>query len=271
MSALVDLKQVSGLELKLDTKNFRLSFGEGLTSPIPALRTLQEMQEVLLGKGIGQPGELYYMYRDVHLIKDADLLKKNNLRYDVTVIRPERLSKELMKTAGHYHPGNFGELYEVLQGEAFCLLQEPDPQDYRILKDVILVRARRGQKIVIPPGYGHILVNPGPGCLVTSNWVSSAFSSEYQLYKEAGGAAYFLVSKAPDKIEFIRNAFFGQLPEIRFMEPAERIDKFGLAENEPIYPLVSQNVQKLDFLNHPQNYDYSDVFKGALDKLYFLK
>jgi glucose-6-phosphate isomerase len=258
----IDLKRTSGLELKLDIKSFQLSFGGGLIAPIPAIRNIQEMHEVLLDKGIREPQDLYYMYRDVHLAQDADSLKRNNLRYDVTVIRPDRLGRELMKTAGHYHPGSFGELYEVLQGKAFCLLQKPSPKDYRMIEDVILVEARAGQKIVIPPGYGHILTNPGPGCLVTSNWVSSRFSSEYELYKEAAGAAYFLVN-ATDKLEFVKNSFFKQLPPIRFVKPAKKLDRFGLCENNPIYPIVTDDAKKLNFLNYPQNYDYADIFSAV--------
>jgi glucose-6-phosphate isomerase len=256
---MVSLKKTSGLDLSLDTQSCHLSFGKELVAPMPAIRSLEQMQEVLLDPDIKNPQELYYMYRDVHILKDTQLLKENKLRYDVTVIKPDCLGRELMKTAGHYHEGIFGELYEVLEGRAFCLLQKPDPGDYRTILDVILVEAKAGQKIVIPPGYGHILVNPGPGCLVTSNWVSSAFTSQYELYKVARGAAYYLVS-VKDKLEFTKNPFFKQLPEIIFAQPAKRIDKFGLEDNTPIYPLVSSDADKLKFLNYPDKYDYSDVF-----------
>lgn len=261
MSALLDLRRTSGLDLKLDTENRKLIFGKGLTVILPAVRKIEEMQEVLLDSSLPKPEELYYMYRDVHPVKDTDLLKKNNLRYDVTVIKPDRLGRELMKTAGHYHQASFGELYEVLAGEAFCLLQKPNLQDYRIIEDVILVKAHAGEKIVIPPGYGHILVNPGPGYLVTSNWVSSAFSSKYELYKEAGGAAYFLViADADDRLEIVENAFFKQLAPIKFAQPAKELERFGLKENNPIYPIITEDAKKLEFLNYPQGYDYSDIF-----------
>lgn len=257
--SVLSLKKTSGLDLNLDTKSCFLNFGKGSTAPKVAIRSLQQMKEVLLDPDIRTPEELYYMYRDVHMVEDAELLKTNKLRYDVTVIKPDSLGRELMKTAGHYHEGIFGELYEVLFGEAFCLLQKPDPRDYRVILDVILVEAQAGQKIVIPPGYGHILVNPGPGCLVTSNWVSSAFTSQYELYKVGKGAAYYLVN-AKGKLEFAKNPFFKQLPEIIFAKPAKIIDKFGLADNKPIYPLVKNDAQKLNFLNYPDKYDYSDVF-----------
>lgn len=261
MNALLDLKRTSGLDLKLDTKSFQIIFGKDLTAPSAAIRNIREMQEVLLGPDINQPEELYYMYRDVHLLKDAQLLKKSNLRYDVTVIKPDRLGRELMKTQGHYHPDSFGELYEVLEGRAFCMLQKPHPLDYRVIEDVVLVQAVAGGKIVILPGYGHVLINPGPGSLVTSNWVSSCFNSEYELYKTARGAAYFLVVGSRKKLEFIKNPFFKQLSPIRFVQPAKELDRFGLKENNPIYPIITRDTKKLEFLNYPKQYDYSDIFK----------
>jgi glucose-6-phosphate isomerase, archaeal len=261
MSTPLDLRQASGLDIKLDTQSQKLIFGKGLVFPEPAVRAIGDMREVLLDSQLDKPQELYYMYRDVHGVRDEGLLKKNHLRYDVTVIKPDRLGREWMKTAGHYHEASFGELYEVLSGEAFCLLQKPNLDDYRIIEDVILVKAKAGQKIVIPPGYGHILINPGPAELVTSNWVSSAFSSQYELYKVAHGAAYFLLGvDTSGEAETIKNSFFKQLPNIKFVQPAKELERFGLKENSPIYPVIIRDAGKLDFLNHPDKYDYSDIF-----------
>lgn len=261
MSRLLDLKQNSGLDINLDLSANKLIFGAGLTSPQAAIRTIREMQEVLMDKTIEGPRDLYFMYRDVHRISDQLELEKNKLRYDVTLIKPDCLGRELMKTAGHYHPGSFPELYEIVAGRALCLLQKPGHADFSVIEDVILAQAKAGEKIVIPPGYGHILINPGPGHLVTSNWVSSCFNSEYGLYKKAGGAAYYAAGPA-EKPEFIKNPFFKQLPPIKFVRPAQEIKKFGLVIGLPIYPIISNDAIKLDFLNNPEKYDYQDVFIG---------
>ncbi|MFH0763293.1 MAG: glucose-6-phosphate isomerase family protein, partial [Candidatus Omnitrophota bacterium] len=189
---IIDLKELCGLEIKLDSQGQELVFAEGLNFSKPGVRTLGQMREVLLDKEIRSPQEFYYMYRDVYRIEDKAFLEKNHLRFDVTMIKPDYLGKEFMKTAGHYHPGDFGELYEVVHGRCYCLLQRYGPQEYRDIEEVIIVEAGAGDKIVIPPRFGHILINPGPKHLVTSNWVSSVFSSEYELYKEAQGAAYFV-------------------------------------------------------------------------------
>ncbi|MDD4908871.1 MAG: glucose-6-phosphate isomerase family protein [Candidatus Omnitrophica bacterium] len=267
MDTLLDLKHTSGLDLKLDVKTARLLIGEGLTKPEPAIRTIDEMREVLADSSVKEPRDLYFMYRDLHATADNALLEKYKLRYDVTVIKADHLGGEFMKTAGHYHPGNYGELYEVLTGSAICVLQKCDLKDDSIIEDVIAVSAKAGEKIVIPPGYGHILVNPGPGFLVTSNWVSSLFASEYQLYKKAKGAAYFLFDpqgKAGESVRYSANKYFKELTAVRHALAAPKLDRFGLKKDSPIYPLIRVSPEKLDFLNRPMDFDYKDIFTYIL-------
>lgn len=260
-----DLSKTSGLEIKLDLNKNELVFGKGINFSKPAVRTLLQMREVLLDKEIKEPQELYYMYRDVYRIADKSLLERNLLRYDVTVIRSDSLGRELMKTAGHYHPGNYGELYEVLYGHCFCLMQRASIGDHQAIEEVLLVEASAGEKICIPPGFGHILVNLGPEQLVTSNWVSSLFSSEYDLYKKGGGAAYFII-KANGKLEFMPNPYYKKTAEIKLLKPAAVIEQFGLAKGKPIYPMITREAGKLAFLNRPLDFDYGDIFAEALNK-----
>lgn len=262
----VNLNKNCGLDIKLDSQKHGLVFGKGINFSSVGIRTLAQMQEVILDKGIQEPKELYYMYRDVYGISHKPLLDKYKLRYDLTLIKPDCLGRELMKTAGHYHPGIFGELYEVVYGRCFCLLQRPNTADHRTIEEVIVCKAGAGQKIVIPPGFGHILINPGPDYLVTSNWVSSNFSSEYELYKQAKGAAYLVLKSSIGELEIIANPYFKKLPKIKFVRPSEHIDKFGLVENSPIYPLIIQDAAKLDFLNRPLDFTYQDVFVEALKR-----
>ena len=266
---LVDLRDKCGLGLKLDTEKPEIIFDGDLKASPPAIRTMDQMQDVLLDKDIKEPSELYFMYRDIYDLSDKSILEKHKLRYDVTMIKPLSLGREFMKTAGHYHPENFGELYEVVSGRCFCLLQRFHPAEFRIIEEVILVEAISGQKILIPPGFGHILINPGPDYLVTSNWVSSVFSSQYELYKRGGGAAYFVIASGETldltpsmKVgaKFIINKHFKQVADISFVRPAKRIERFGLAEGKPMYNLIKEVPRALDFLNHPLDYEYKDVF-----------
>ena len=126
-------------------------------------------------------------------VQDKELIAKYGLRYDVTVIRPGQIGREFIKTAGHYHPlkpqteFSYPEVYEVLAGKAHYLLQtEPDEDGI----DAILIEAVAGDKVLIPPGYGHITINPGQEYLIMSNWVAADFSSIYGPIKELGGGAF---------------------------------------------------------------------------------
>ena len=52
-----------------------------------------------------------------------------------------------------------------------------------------------GERIFIPPGYGHVTINPSDHrTLVMANVVSNAFSSEYWLYEVMCGGVYYGLS-----------------------------------------------------------------------------
>ncbi len=53
---------------------------------------------------------------------------------------------------------HYPELYEVLKGDANYLLQRA--QNEERVDEVILVKATRGDKVIIPPNYGHVTINP---------------------------------------------------------------------------------------------------------------
>lgn len=256
---MIDLSSFLGLNIKFDEKQYRLILGEDIIYREPGIRTIEQMKDVMADSGVASPKELYFMYRDVYSLKDSEIIKQHKLRFDVTVIKPDKLGKEFMKTAGHYHPKDYPELYEVVYGEALCLQQRPDEKDFRKIKEVIVVKAGQGQKILCLPYFGHILINPGNKPLITSNWVSSEFSSEYELYKESRGAAYYAFN-GMGNTDWQKNDFFTQLPKITFLAPNDNIAEFGLETGKPMYSLINE-LKKLDFLNYPEKYTYDSAFK----------
>ncbi len=197
--------------------------------------------------------ELYYMYRQLSLSKtDASAMKEHGLRYDITVIPPRMLGCEYVKTAGHYHPQvpgknvTFPEIYEVLSGEAHYLLQKPEDDG---IQDVILVKAGEGDKVIIPPDYGHLTINASNKILKMANWVAQNFESIYLPIKEKGGGAYFLLDKG-----MMKNQRYVYVPEIRVHEPPD-LSEFGLPKNKEMYGLV-RDLKKLEFLTKPHEYGW---------------
>jgi len=65
----------------------------------------------------------------------------------------------------------------------------------------------------MPPGYGHVTINPGRKELKMSNLVSSKFASIYQPYKDRHGGAYYELETG-----FVENKNYGKPPELRITE-----------------------------------------------------
>ena len=243
-----ELSAVSGLPIKLEGS--KVVFGEGMRQVVPNVRTWEQIKTVFIDKAAKPPEEFYFMYRNVMLEKDNAFWEKNNLRYDITVIPFFMVGKEFDKTLGHFHakvPGSeyrYPEVYEVLQGTAHYLFQND--------KDVIFVEAKQGDKVVIPSGYGHITINPGPEILVMSNITESNFSSEYGPIKEKHGGIYFETTDG-----WIKNENYENIPEMRKFS-AKEVPEFGLT-NEPMYPNCINNPEKFDWLKNPEK--YLEIFK----------
>jgi len=172
------------------------------------------------------------------------------LRYDYTIIPPAKVGTEFIKTFGHYHPKangiSYPEIYEVLKGEALFVLQKPRKDG---IEDVIVVRAREGEKVIVPPDYGHVTINPTNKELRTANWVYNRFSSIYGPYRNSRGACYYYTEDG-----WIENPNYKGVPEIRFAKPKKVLD---LSKSEEMYRLI-KDPERLMFLIKPEK--YMDVF-----------
>ena len=234
-----------------------LKFGGRTFSP--DVRKLGDMKEVVLDKrflaSANMEMELYYMFREVSKNEeDKKRIKERELRYDITIIPPNTLGAEFVKTAGHYHPllpgsqMTYPEMYEVLEGEAHYLLQRREEErGTEKITDVIVVKAKEGDKVIIPPNYGHVTINPSETTLKMANWVARTFSSIYEPIRVKGGAAYFELTNG----EYIKNEKYGAVPDIRFLKPEDTwIKQIKLNNEVAMYELLREP-EKLQFLINP--------------------
>jgi len=216
--------------------------------PNPDVRTVDGMRAVLADPDCTASAPLYFMYRNLARNKDDQIwLSGHDLRYDITVIPPCTLCGEYVKTKGHYHPdapGGYGypELYQVLAGSAHFLLQKKD------LSDIVVISADQGDVVPVPPGYGHVTINPSDKKLVMANLVSQAFLSEYTFYEKMHGAAYYEMEGE----NWVKNVNYPPVPALRFIA-ADDIPNLRTEHGKPIYDLIGTE-GKLDFLNYPEKF-----------------
>ncbi len=211
----------------------------------PDVRRLSDIKGLLYDKAYEETAadfDLYYMYRDLSKNAfDKEKIASHHLRYDITIIPPNMLGKEYIKTAGHFHPNfsnsnlSYPEIYEVLEGCATYFMQKDD------FSDTYVVEASAGEKVIIPPNYGHITINRKKERIVMGNWVCSDFSSQYGPIKEKGGGAYFLTING-----WIKNPKYENHPPLRTISCPDYKD-IGIEKGIPMYSLID-NLKIFKFL-----------------------
>ena len=223
----------------------------------PEIRMAEDLKPVLMEPDLLKENfPAYFMYRDLYESEeDRKKIVDSSLRYDVTVIPPAKVGREYIKTYGHYHPKvnevSYTEVYEVIEGRAIYLLQKREGGDNRIV-DVLAVLAEKGDKVVIPPDYGHVTINPSDEVLKMANWVCRDFSSIYEPYRKLRGGCYYYTDEG-----WVKNENY-DVPEIRIVKPVIP-DWLCISKKENMYSLVN-DIDVLKFLVDPTCVEY-EVFE----------
>jgi len=216
----------------------------------PDIRTFGQMRPVLCKPdsktSLSPDSPTYFMYRGAE--------EFGSVRYDITRIPPLDLCGERNKTFGHSHPKSrsgtaYPEIYEVLQGSAHFLLQKVSQLG---VADAALLSAIKGDKLLIPPGYGHVTINAGKGELLLANLVCSQFSSDYSLFAHQRGACFYEMKDG----KLVRNKNYGADFELRKGTAAKFSSSFGCFAPFAKQSLLSAAAdhKNIEFLEKPETF-----------------
>ncbi len=202
---MVDLKILEDMRIKFGDLIFEFD-----------VRKADEIKLVLYEESnIDDEEVLYYMFREVAKNeKDAEIIRKYNLRHDITIIPPRIIGKEYVKTLGHVHVPDAPEIYYVIEGKAHFLMQKVE--GLKVL-DVYLVEAEAGDSVVIPSGYGHVTINPEDKTLIMGNWICRDVKGDYSMFKKLRGACYYELTEG-----LVKNKNYEEVPEIRIIKAESR-------------------------------------------------
>ena len=256
-----DLSALAGIPVKFDPECLHIAFGPEVRDPLYGTRSADQMRRVLLDPDCALPEVIYWMLRDLGLKSLPDFKQTAHLRYDISVFRGCPFGREFMKTSGHYHPYKphsgtaWPEVYEVLEGTALYLLQKVNdislgPCEVEVL-DAIIVEGRPGDKVIMPPEYGHVTINAHPEALVMDNWVSSDFGSVYGKVEEARGFAYYYLH-GDGSPRWVRNPLYRKpLPPLR-RAVVKQVPELGLVECTPMFISCARDPGRFQWLNNPE-------------------
>ena len=239
---------------------------ELIKNHLPEIRFLYDLKDVLYDQNWLKTApnlKVYYMYRDLAAnAKEHQQIKDYGLRYDITIIDGHLLGSEFPKTLGHDHGRvpetnlTYPEIYEVLEGQAYHLIQK---QKQGLVEDVFIVKAKKGDKVIIPPNYGHVTINASSQELKAANWTFRNFQSDYSVLKEKHGACYYALSDKENSINWLKNDNYQSVPPLKIFQATDFVNlllKLAIDPSKEMYRLVD-DLEKLDFLKSPQKYDWS--------------
>lgn len=194
-----------------------------------AARDHQKMTEVLMYPEAQGPEIHYYM------IRGGD--KKTN----VTVWEVGTVGGEYIKTYGHYHIGHLDETYNIAEGEGIVLLQKRlgeesgNPVDDEI-EAFYAIPVKQGDRVYIPSGLGHLVVNTGKTWLVTFDDspvnmaeidpVSLPGHADYEAVKKMRGFAYYIIEENGQPT-LVKNPTYKSVPEPQWFTVEKYSQKVG--------------------------------------------
>lgn len=218
---------------------------KGMRHPDISQRMIFDMKPVFKNQETVKNDSIYYtVYRNLEILG-------GKLRYDITVLPQKIVGREFTKTFGHYHKDVSPELYEVLEGRAYFLLQryEKNPAE---IQEVYIVEAVAGEKAIMPPGFGHFSVNIGKNDLVLANWIGLG-DYDYNLFKNLHGGCYYIVDGGQN-IEFAKNPNYKSVPELKKLKLRD-LPELGI-KNDKDHPIwdLKNDPKKLEWLSKPKKY-----------------
>jgi len=240
---------IFGTDIILEDKG-TLVFVEGIISPGESeIRKLKDALPVYYYRETPNENPLYYRYKNICFKQDEEVFKEYNLRYEITVLFPGKIGKEFIKTAGHFHPlkntgkETYPEYCEVLTGEAIFLLQKNGRNNE--VEEIIAIEAKVGDKVYIPPNYGHITINPGDNFLVISSLAATSIDSSQEPFMEKSGAAYFYVETESGKDDWIKNPEYKNSVGLKIKTAPNIEHPLNDVSDKPIYQA---------FIDKPQHF-----------------
>jgi glucose-6-phosphate isomerase len=249
----VDLRAACGLPVSFDLDTCELDLGAELNSPSYCIRRFQDLAPVWAHPENGVEGVAYRYTAGLHLKGDESVWRSANVVYGIVIFSPGMQGGEYVKSSGQYHPpcppSNMAtpEIYTVLSGIGHFLLQKASPP-YNKIEDVVMVEVRPGESFVVPPDYGHLQINPGPGPLVFSYVVMDGMKGVYDPFKERGGAMYF--EMADEKNRYVFNPRYGAKLPLRIVRASD-INQLPWMKAGVNYQAVRDRLPELKFLTDP--------------------
>src|ERR1035437_9130271 len=246
----------TGLDLAIDAATMGFRYGVDVRGPKPEFRTLDAIRPSLLDPMCTGPSPVYSIAMDVRRAEDEVDLNVRCLLFGVVAYAPGRLGREPVRSQGHVHAiaphsgWSPPELFEIWEGRAIVYAQEFTTDDPG---RCIAVAAGPGEKIVVPPGWAHAVINADSRRrMVFGAWCDRQYAFEYKSMRAHGGPAYFPIVAADGTIGWIANDRYRAAGLNQ--RKSRSYPELGLDPIAPIYAQYCKSSQTVEWVAQPQRF-----------------
>jgi glucose-6-phosphate isomerase len=235
----------------------QFTYDDGVFGPQPEFRRLDDIRRSLRDPKCSGPDPVYSIVMDVGRHQHRAELERRMLLFGVVVYSAGQLGEEPVRSQGHIHAiaphcgWSTPELFEIWEGRAIIFAQESADQNPG---RCFAINANPGDKVVVPPGWAHSVINADPGNrMMFAACCDRQYGFVYDKIRERHGLARFPVFDAARNIAWepnpsYRSSDLSSEPSIRGPRPYPEL---GLHANTPIYQQFADNPESLQWVSEP--------------------
>ena len=241
------------LDVTIDPSTMEFRYGPGTLGPKAEFRTLDAIRPSLLDPQCLGPSPVYSIAMDVRREQDEEDLKTRFLLFGVVAYAAGKLGNEPVRSQGHVHalaPHNGWsppELFEIWEGRAIIFAQEFTTDNPG---RCIAVTAEPGEKVVVPPGWAHCVINADvERRMVFAAWCDREYGFDYTGVRAHGGLAHFPLADSNGTVTWTAN---NRYRASELMERSSRdYPELGLASEGSIYRQYCRHPESVQWIAQP--------------------
>ena len=201
---------------------------------------------------------MYSIVMDVGRREHHDELARRMLLFGVVIYAAGQLGEEPVRSQGHIHAvaphcgWSTPELFEIWEGRAIIYAQESADDDPG---RCFAVTAGPGDKIVVPPGWAHAVINADPDArMMFGAWCDRQYGFVYDAIRAHHGLAWFPILDV--RPWTVSRRFTGSqilligLGDLSIRGP-RAYPELGLDPSTPIYQQFANDPDSVQWVSEP--------------------
>jgi glucose-6-phosphate isomerase len=243
-----------GLAITVSPDELAFEYGPRVFGPRPEFRYLDAIRPSLLNPDCDGPDPVYGIAMDFGRDAERSELERRMLLFGAVVYSSGTLGAEPVRSQGHVHAPSphsgwsAPEVFEIWSGSAIVYGQQSDSE---VPGRCVAVYAKPGDKVVMPPGWAHCVINADPQRRMTfAALCDRQYGFDYKGVRARGGLAWFPLVGRAGEIRWQPNPRYAasRLEQ----HDARTYPELGVSASMALYEQFVCDPESLMFVSDPQ-------------------